>query len=551
MMGLILAMSGTGIFSAYQLNENTRLINYSIIPKMEIIHDMENMTQNVISLSQRHILSKDREFEENYANQIEENISEVTKRLEQYKQLVTKEQEKSQLEEVTSHWNSLLDQVANIIQLSQVGQDEEATLRSYDAVVTANNIEAEINNLNTQLKEELQTVENDGEQLYKGVLIALLVGTALAIILSIIGIRYLLITIQRPIVQLSRNFEKMADGDLTVEPLQFKTSDEIGQLGQGYNLMLKHLQQLMTELQQDIVVLGDTSNNFTKSTDESSEASAQITAAIREVSSGAANQLEGAKTSTTIVENIVLQIEEAAQSTQKVSDLAKQSSQMTVEGSTMMTTTVEKMNEIQQSANQTATAMGILSDKSAEIGTIVSIITKISNQTNLLALNAAIEAARAGEHGKGFSVVANEVGQLATQSAQAAAEITELVKDMQEEANTAVFTTTISTKNVAEGLEIVEQSGKQFHAIAQHVEEVAKQGVMVATIVQGIFNQTEQVKKLVDDVAIMAEQVDGQSLQIVTAAEQQNHTIQELRTSSSILHDMAESLRLRVSKYHL
>src|SRR5581483_3845671 len=45
-----------------------------------------------------------------------------------------------------------------------------------------------------------------------------------------------------------------------------------------------------------------------------------------------------------------------------------------------------------------------LGESSAEIGSVVKVITTIAQQTNLLALNATIEAARAGELGKGFAV---------------------------------------------------------------------------------------------------------------------------------------------------
>jgi methyl-accepting chemotaxis protein len=82
--------------------------------------------------------------------------------------------------------------------------------------------------------------------------------------------------------------------------------------------------------------------------------------------------------------------------------------------------------------------MGKLQSSSAEIGTIIDMITTIASQTNLLALNATIEAARAGEAGKGFAVVASEVKELASQTAGAADEVKNRIRSIREQADAAV-----------------------------------------------------------------------------------------------------------------
>lgn len=92
---------------------------------------------------------------------------------------------------------------------------------------------------------------------------------------------------------------------------------------------------------------------------------------------------------------------------------------------------IQAMKSIQDSNQRIEALVKIIE----EIGEKTEIIDDIVFKTQLLSFNASVEAERAGEHGRGFSVVAQEVGNLAQLSGKAATEIASIVKNSIKEAN--------------------------------------------------------------------------------------------------------------------
>ena len=83
---------------------------------------------------------------------------------------------------------------------------------------------------------------------------------------------------------------------------------------------------------------------------------------------------------------------------------------------------LNKLVEDKNSLNELVAQMEEISAKTKFIEDIVF-------QTKLLSFNASVEAARAGEHGKGFSVVAEEIGNLASNSGENAQVISDIVSE--------------------------------------------------------------------------------------------------------------------------
>ncbi|WP_313893651.1 HAMP domain-containing methyl-accepting chemotaxis protein [Psychrobacillus sp.] len=550
-MFIILAISAFSIFSAFTLNGNIKTLNSEVMPKIKMVNQVNVQTDDFLITTQKILLSKDKEFTDKYIKEIETIHAEIETSIKEYESVLTTSEGKVAVEEFKSNWAIYLDHLNSVIGLSNSGQVDQAIAMSYEANELYDITQSNLNNLITLHEKQAMATNNQGEVSFQRVVILLIAVSILSVIIISAIVVFFMRVIKAPVELLSAQAKELADGNLRLEPVQIKNSDEIGQLATDFNQMMLNLKTLVQGLQDHIQTVAATSEELSASAEETSKATEQITSAMVDVSEGADLQVQGAQTSNEAISEMVIGMEQASTSVQSVSDLAISTREYTTLGSSMMDETMQQMTNIQRSTETTSEVVHSLGEKSAEISQIVGLITAIADQTNLLALNAAIEAARAGEAGKGFAVVADEVRKLAEDSSVAANQIRDVIVSIQEEVVKAISAMEVSTNTVSDGINLVKKSEGNFGSISSMVQDVSSQTENISAVIEQLSANTLSIKGSIDEVATLSVNSSDKAQTVAAAAEEQNATMEEISASAQILGKLSSELQEMAHKFKL
>ncbi len=550
-MLLILLMCVISISSAFNLNKNTTTINDVVMPEIAMITKLNNQTDDMFISTQKNLLAIDLPYKEKYAEEVAVINKQIEDSFKSYEKIVETKKGIETLNLLMSNWANLIEQNNEVIRLSNAGNMEQATQKYYEVDLLFDKTQENIEVLFALLKQQSEDIRNEGTADFNRTFIILIVASLITFILTI-GINVFFIhSIKRPVELLSEQVKQLADGNLTIEPVNIKNKDEIGQLGIDFNIMLAHLKGMLRSLQEHIQTVVTTSEELSASAEETSKATEQITSAMVDVSEGADQQVQGAKTSNEAITEMVTGMEHATSSVQSVFDLAISTKEYTSVGASMMDQTMKQMMNIQRSTEMTSNVVQSLGEKSTEISQIVGLITVIADQTNLLALNAAIEAARAGEYGKGFAVVADEVRKLAEDSSVATNQIREVIVSIQQEVTEAINAMEKSTTNVNEGMIFVKKSEDNFHSISSMIEGVTNQTENISAVIEQLNANTISIKGQIYEVSTLSESSSDKAQTVAAAAEEQNATMEEISTSARVLGELSSELQEIVSKFRV
>jgi twitching motility protein PilJ len=326
---------------------------------------------------------------------------------------------------------------------------------------------------------------------------------------------------QGAILRLLDEIAGLGQGDLTATATV--TEDITGAIADSVNIAVESLRGLVATINGSSVQL-----------DGATRQTQALSQHLAKSSSAQSRQIAAATESIGVMAG---SIEEVSGNAERAADVARHSVDIAHKGGEAVRRTIDGMNALRETIQETSKRIKRLGESSQEIGNIVELINDLAEQTNILALNASIQASMAGEAGRGFAVVADEVQRLAERATNATKQIDVLVRTIQADTNGAVVSMERSTADVVGGATLAENAG----AALEKIEQVSNQ---IASLVQNISASARSQSQSSQSVARNMQVLREISTQTAEATTSNSDAIAKLAQLSAALRKSVAGFRL-------
>lgn len=501
-LGILSVLSNVmAVNNIRKVNRNASRIADDCMNSISELSAIENETESIHKLGLSHIIATDLNTMIAIVEEMQTEQETLEQELEDYRKYVEPEDESS-YETVVSNYETMKYELGNLMAYSALGKNTEAYALANGAVSESSMaIQNEIN----VMKEHANTAASDAREklsdVYLGALVSNGIIIAISVTLLMVALYCVIRFVIKPILATNKDISDIisgidkGEGDLT-RRVAVLSNDEIADLGNGINLFMDKLQQILKMIIENTNHMENVVREVGESVATSNDSATDLSAMTEELSATMQDVGHSVSVINNNTENVRGDVEMIAHKSGEINEFSKE---MKANADKMESDARNNMDKTNETIGIILEGLGKAIEDSHSVGQVTSLtdeILNISSQTNLLALNASIEAARAGEAGKGFAVVADEIRGLADSSRETANRIQQInsvvvaaVNNLSDNANELVG---YIQNAILPEFEAFVESGVKYRDNASYIENA----------MQEFTAKTDMLKKNVDEIAL-------------------------------------------------
>lgn len=501
-LGILSVLSNVmAVNNIRKVNRNASRIADDCMNSISELSAIENETQSIHKLGLSHIIATDLNTMISIVEEMQTEQETLEQELEDYRKYVEPEDESS-YETVVSNYETMKYELGNLMAYSALGKNTEAYALA-NGVVSESSMAIQ-NEINV-MKEHANTAASDAREklsdVYLGALVSNGIIIAISVTLLMVALYCVIRFVIKPILATNKDIRDIisgidkGEGDLT-RRVAVLSNDEIADLGNGSNLFMDKLQQILKMIIENTNHMENVVREVGESVATSNDSATDLSAMTEELSATMQDVGHSVSVINNNTENVRGDVEMIAHKSGEINEFSKE---MKANADKMESDARNNMDKTNETIGIILEGLGKAIEDSHSVGQVTSLtdeILNISSQTNLLALNASIEAARAGEAGKGFAVVADEIRGLADSSRETANRIQQInsvvvaaVNNLSDNANELVG---YIQNAILPEFEAFVESGVKYRDNASYIENA----------MQEFTAKTDMLKKNIDEIAL-------------------------------------------------
>lgn len=321
----------------------------------------------------------------------------------------------------------------------------------------------------------------------------------------------------------------------TLEKINTAKLEELDREKDHVSDLLDKVMQISAQMSDGILDVADQMRELGSAVSETRNAMQEVSSGTNETAEFIQNQLG----KTEEIQNHIGQMSDVMEMITQHMTETKDSVRL---GRENLQTLTRQMERSEKAGMHAVEEMKELAEHTANMQTIIDMITSVASQTSLLSLNASIEAARAGEAGKGFAVVATEISNLANQTQSATVDITDVIRSVSDKLKIAAGTVEELMESNRSQSESAVQAADSFEKIATDTDQVDEQSRRLDSSVKQLAEANRVIVESIQTISAIMQEVSAHSQETFRVSENNTKIVTEVDRLVEGLSDQAKQL---------